>query len=577
MQLFDSLAPEQRSKPLRDSLSRLAQQDVTERGAIFTRPEVVDAILDLVGYTPDRPLHKLRLLEPAFGGGAFLMAVVERLLGAFERAGGRPTEAAALSEAIVAVEIHPVSYEDVSARIGARLTRWGCAPDVAQRLIKRWLVQDDFLLASLPERFDFVVGNPPYVRQERIEGPLLAEYRRRYSTLYDRADLYIPFFERGLRSLGPRGRLGYICSNRWIKNRYGGPLRALVAREFHLSHYIDMEGADVFQSAVITYPAITIIERDMGQTTRAARTPEFSPDALASLVGAMLNGGPKSDRRIHEIARAAQGEEPWLLDRPEQLRVLRSLENGFPTLEEAGCRIGIGVATGADRVYIGDYEQLPVERERKLPLLMASDLVDHQIAWKGRGVVNPYEPDGSLADFQKYPLFARYLESHKQQLVLRHCAAKTPKGWYKTIDRISPTLTQTPKLLIPDIKGEPTVIYDEGSYYPHHNLYWIGASTWDLRALATLLRSSVMVLFASAYSVKMAGGFMRFQAQVLRRVRVPTWDSVPPDQREALLQAAPTDQEAVDAIAAKVYGLSSADAALLHQLSADARVRKRLP
>ncbi|EQD43311.1 hypothetical protein B2A_09945 [mine drainage metagenome] len=52
-----------------------------------------------------------------------------------------------------------------------------------------------------------MIGNPPYVRQELIPAALLAEYRRRYSTLYDRADLYIPFIERSLTSLAPAGCL----------------------------------------------------------------------------------------------------------------------------------------------------------------------------------------------------------------------------------------------------------------------------------------------------------------------------------------------------------------------------------
>ncbi|MCE1750369.1 hypothetical protein LWT55_22985, partial [Enterobacter hormaechei] len=52
------------------------------RGAIFTRFEVVDFILDLVGYTEDQPLHEKRLLEPSFGGGDFLLPIIERLLSA---------------------------------------------------------------------------------------------------------------------------------------------------------------------------------------------------------------------------------------------------------------------------------------------------------------------------------------------------------------------------------------------------------------------------------------------------------------------------------------------------------------
>ncbi len=41
------------------------------------------------------------------------------------------------------------------------------------------------------------------------------------------------------RLLEPGGRLAFICSDRWMKNRYGGPLRALVAPGYHLAAYVD--------------------------------------------------------------------------------------------------------------------------------------------------------------------------------------------------------------------------------------------------------------------------------------------------------------------------------------------------
>ena len=59
------------------AVARLAAEDDAEaRGAVFTRIEVVEFILDLVGYTPDRPLHACRLLEPAAGCGEFLRVAV---------------------------------------------------------------------------------------------------------------------------------------------------------------------------------------------------------------------------------------------------------------------------------------------------------------------------------------------------------------------------------------------------------------------------------------------------------------------------------------------------------------------
>jgi hypothetical protein len=220
---------------------------------------VAAAILDLSGYTADRPLHRLRLLEPSFGGGDFLLLAVDRMLAAWRRDGGGPgTALSDLRDALRAVELYRESVESVRALLLERLAASGIAAQDAASLCDAWLVCDDFLLAALPEGFDVVVGNPPYVRQERIPAALLAEYRQRFRTMYDRADLYVPFFERSLDLLAPGGRLGFICANRWVKNRYGGPLRSKISRGFVLLHYLDMENVDAFHADVIAYPATVV-------------------------------------------------------------------------------------------------------------------------------------------------------------------------------------------------------------------------------------------------------------------------------------------------------------------------------
>lgn len=564
-----------RAAELLAALATTAAQGDAERGAVFTRPEVVACLLDLAGYTADKPLHTWRLLEPSFGAGDFLLIAVERLLAAFTAAGGQPGEARVLCDAVRAVEIHPASFVGTREALHRRLLAWGASRRDVGVLCDIWLLCGDFLLAPLTGSFEVVVGNPPYVRQERIAAPLLAEYRRRYATIYDRADLYVPFFERSLSLLGEGGRLAFICANRWLKNKYGGPLRALIAREFHLSHYIDMEGTHAFHADVIAYPAITVIRRGRGTVTRVARRPEVG-EPLAELTRALIAQGPVYDGRIEEVEHAVRGSEPWLLDTADHLRVIRRIERDLPEVEEAGCKVGIGVATGADRVFVGDHAALPVEASRKLPLVMARDLHDGAIAWGGKGVVNPFEADGSPASLDRYPAFGAYIREHEEALRGRHVARRS-ENWYRTIDRVYADLRGTPKLLIPDIKGEATVVFDEGEFYPHHNLYYVTSSTWDLRALATVLRSSIAVLFVSTYCVKMSGGFLRFQAQYLRRIRIPRWETVSARQRSALTAAEPTDRAAIDDATFAVYRLTPEEARTVRRCADAARVQRRAP
>jgi type I restriction-modification system DNA methylase subunit len=54
-------------------------QEAVEHGEVFTRSWVVELILDLIGYTPDKDLGAVRLVEPACGEGAFLGAIASRV------------------------------------------------------------------------------------------------------------------------------------------------------------------------------------------------------------------------------------------------------------------------------------------------------------------------------------------------------------------------------------------------------------------------------------------------------------------------------------------------------------------
>jgi hypothetical protein len=500
----------------------------------------------------------MRLLEPSFGDGDFLLPIISRLLAAWRTAGEPGSALDALGDAILAVELHRKTFLSTREKVIALLKSEGLADNTSRALADRWLTQGDFLLVTLKGRFDFVAGNPPYVRQEMIPAPLLAEYRKRYTTMYDRADIYVPFIERSLSVLAEGGHLGFICSDRWMKNRYGGPLRSLVAEDFHLKVFVDMVNTRAFHSDVIAYPAITIISREAPGATRIAHRPDIDKSALAALAAVLrMPVLPKSAEPVREQARVTNGSEPWLLESSSQMALIRRLEAKFPSLEDAGCKVCIGVATGADKAFIGDFDNLDVEQDRKLPLVTTKDIVSGEVHWLGQGIINPFADAGGLVDLGEYPRLRRYLEARRDIIAGRHCAQKSPANWYRTIDRITPALVKRQKLLIPDIKGDAHIVFEGGHLYPHHNLYYVTSAEWDLRALQAVLLSALTRLFVSTYSTKMHGGFLRFQAQYLRRIRIPRWADVPETLREDLVDAATKrDFQACNRAVCKLYGLT---------------------
>lgn len=553
---------------LQAAVEQLAAAGVEERGAIFTRSEVVEFILDLTGYTTASDLHKKRFLEPSFGEGSFLLVAVERLLESyFTHTPKHADPVTDLKDSIRGIELHRKSFMETRLKLRYLLREKGIASASTERILDAWLIQGDFLLTEFRFQFTHVVGNPPYVRQELIPAVLLAEYRHRFDTLYDRADLYIPFIEKSLNYLETKGSVAFICSDRWMKNKYGGPLRKMVAHGYHLKYYVDMVDTDAFHSEVSAYPAITVITRETSEATRIAHRPQIDKDSMVKLSRDMRAKSLKSNSVVHEVAGIMNSSEPWVLESFDQLAVLRRLEATYPTLEEAGCKVGIGVATGADRVYVDTYEELDVEKDRKLPLVMTKDIRSGKVEWNGKGVINPFEDDGELVNLKNYPKLAAYLNRHKAVICKRNVAKRNSTRWYRTIDRITPQLTRTPKLLIPDIKGEANIVYEEGKYYPHHNLYYITSDTWDLKALQAVLLSDITHLFIATYSTKMRGGYLRFQAQYLRRIHIPHWRDIPEKLKAKLRAAAEMrDSASCNAVTFELYKLTSEERSIVGQV-----------
>jgi hypothetical protein len=131
-----------------------------------------------------------------------------------------------------------------------------------------------------------------------------------------------------------------------------------------------------------------------------------------------------------------------------------------------------------------------------------------------------------------------------------------PETWYRTIDRVMPNLRTEPKLLLPDIKASSHPVLDPGHYYPHHNLYFVTSRRWDLEVLGGLLLSDFTNLFIGTYCVKMRGGCYRFQAQYLRKIRVPPIADIDPGAAAELAAAFRLrDRERATEVAASLYGV----------------------
>lgn len=109
------------------------------------------------------------------------------------------------------------------------------------------------------EGFDIVIGNPPYISAPtQIVSPELNEQRKRivaskkYKSLNEKWDLYVPFMELGLQLLCPKGIFAMIVPYPLTNQKYGKKLRKMLAEEYRLLEIADLNGTKIFENATVS-------------------------------------------------------------------------------------------------------------------------------------------------------------------------------------------------------------------------------------------------------------------------------------------------------------------------------------
>lgn len=554
-------------------------------GAVFTRRWVVEVLLDLTGYTVDRDLGGMHLLEPACGSGAFLGPAVERLIASARREG---RELASLGDAVRAYDLQAEHVRACRVLCRDLLVAAGESGSAASALADQWVQHADFLFSGLfsgieDRPADVVVGNPPYIRYDDLAPGMATLYRSAWPTMQGRGDIYVGFIERSLRMLKPGGRVGFICADRWMRNAYGAALRELVAQRYAVEHVWTMHDVDAFEAQVSAYPAIIVLANHAQSSVVAADTTEaFGAASAAALVQAVSareftefsGAGVTAHRLTHWFG----GGELWPTGSPSRLALIETLNDRFGPLDDpaSGTRVSIGVASGADKVYITK-DPTVVEPDRVLPLAMRLDLMSGTFRWQGNYLINPWADDGSLVRLADYPRMAAYLSKHPS-VRERHVVKNAGESWYRTIDKVHAKLTDRPKLLLQDMKAHIHPVLEPGGHYPHHNLYYVVSDTWDMEVLGGILLSRIAQAFIEAYCVRMRGGTLRFQAQYLKRIRVPRPDQVDSATQDALRTAFRNrDTEAATLAAADAYGIDLKDYELASPDAGRPDAGRRLP
>ena len=270
--------------------------------------------------------------------------------------------------------------------------------------------------------FDVVVGNPPYIRQELLT-PYKPWLEAHYAVFHGMADLYVYFYELGVRMLKPGGLLSFVVTNKWMKAAYGEPLRRFFSEKAWVRSVVDFGHAKQIFEEVDVFPSIILVEKP-------TEAPKPKTARLCTIPREQLRIDDLSvqiEREGAEMAISQLGAEGWQLE-PVQVQGLIDKIRlvGVPLKEFVGAGPYRGVTTGLNEAFLIDgakrkklVENDAISAKIIKPYLRGQDVsrwraefADEWMIFTRRG-----------CDIDRFPAIKAHLTSYRQQLEPK------PDGW----------------------------------------------------------------------------------------------------------------------------------------------------
>jgi len=376
--------------------------------------------------------------------------------------------------------------------------------------------------------FDVVVGNPPYVRQEKFK-ELKPALQQEYSCYTGTADLFVYFYEQGINLLRAGGHLTYISSNKYMRAGYGKKLRTFLTEKTTLHQIIDFGDTDVF--GAIAYPSIILLQKAKPQTSsrNERKSPSLRGTELEPLHTQALNW-PRS-QPLHELVRTFRANQfpilqrdlkanGWALESSATLELLEKLRSaGTPLGEYVNGKLYYGIKTGLKEAFVIDqatHDRLiaehPSSAEVIKPFVDGCHVkrwrIDYQNLWlifTRRGI-----------DLMRYPAIHEYLSQYKERLTP---GVRGGRKWYEIQANIAYWKElEKPKIIYPDIYKHQRFSVDKSNFFPGNTCYFIPTTEYWL---CGLLNSACVEWFYSIISSRVRGGYLRGFSDYMKQIPIP--------------------------------------------------------
>ena len=226
-----------------------------ELGQVFTPLWIVEMMLDKINYSKKYNILDKKILEPSCGEGAFLVEIVKIYIEkSIEENISLEEIKYNLENNIYGVEIDISCFKKCIENLNL------IAKSFALDNVKWKISNSDYLLFKFEEKFDYIIGNPPYVRVHNLDEETKIFLKNNYSFCNKgTTDLYYAFYEKALAEINNiDGLVSFITPNSFMTNATGNKLRDYIIDRKFLKSLINFGEYQIFDNAS-TYNAIMLL------------------------------------------------------------------------------------------------------------------------------------------------------------------------------------------------------------------------------------------------------------------------------------------------------------------------------
>lgn len=369
--------------------------------------------------------------------------------------------------------------------------------------------------------FDCIIGNPPYIRMETFKE--LKPYLKATFACHDeRSDLYAYFIERAHKMLSANGRFGMIVSNKFLRAKYGRPLRDFLRSTATIERVVDFAGLPVFQGATVRTIVLLTKLLPPRPHHEVLYSPPVSPDAFQSVSKGSLLVDNAIAQSTYPVASNALGGDGWSFVRQDEADLIERLHRVSGSLKEycAG-QIYMGIKSGLTDAFVIDAQTHAAILKNNAkaediikPFLNGRDVRRYHIAPSDHYLI--YTHHG--VNISDYPAVKEHLRPFKERLEKR----ATRQAWYELQQpqqRFARHM-EGPKIIYPDIATEARFALDEAGNYCTNTSYFIPRR--DLYLLG-LLNSKLGCFYFTRTCAGLEGKkeiYLRFFGQYMERFPV---------------------------------------------------------